>query len=273
MEWVIGMAAGLLIAGVAWFSHRFAWWRPVVPAGDPRILMYHMVRDGIPGSRSNKLRVPPDLFEKQVRWLKAEGYAFVTVSQLLDEPAGGAKRVAITFDDGYRDNLANALPILRKYGACMTLYLVGDRERCPDWPAQRKSGRAGTDLSREERLSDDEVREMLASGVVELGSHTMTHVDLTREDIERDHELLGSKAHIEELFDVPVRTFCYPFGLFSAGDPDRLRECGYEAALTTEQGISDIQRDDPMRWKRVKVSGTEGMFAFRLRMRTGRRGL
>jgi peptidoglycan/xylan/chitin deacetylase (PgdA/CDA1 family) len=234
--------------------------------------MYHMVREHVPGSRANKMRVRPGDFEKQVRWLKEDGWEFVTVSGILDQPAGG-RRVAITFDDGYRDNLVHALPVLRKHGAKMTLYLVADRESCPDWPAQRRSSRAGSDLSREERLTDDEVRELVASGLVELGSHTLNHVDLTQvDDDTKTRELAESKTAIEALADQPVRTFCYPFGLVGEGDPERLRALGYEAALTVEQGISDPVRDDPMRWKRVKVSGVEGMFAFRLRMRTGLRG-
>ncbi len=271
MMWAIGI--GVVVLGAVWFSHRFAWWRPSVPDDLPRILMYHLVREAIPGSRYNKLRVAPQLLEQQVGWLKDKGWRFVTVSQLLDDPAGDGKRVALTFDDGYRDNLVNALPVLRKHGACMTLYLVADRESCPDWPAQRKASRAGSDLSREERLSDAEVGEMVQSGLVELGSHTMTHVDLTQlGEADRDGELRSSKERVEALFGVKVRTFCYPFGLYAEGDPGLLREIGYEAALTTEQGISNPGGDDSMLWKRVKVSGTEGMFAFRLRMRTGRRG-
>jgi peptidoglycan/xylan/chitin deacetylase (PgdA/CDA1 family) len=267
------VAAGVpAVVAALWFSHRFGWWRGTVDEGLPRILMYHMVREHVPGSRANKMRVRPEDFDAQVRWLKENGWEFVTVSEIADRREGG-KRVAITFDDGYRDNLVHALPILQKHGAKMTLYLVADRESCPDWPAQRRASRAGSDLSKEERLTDDEVREMVASGLVELGSHTMNHVDLTQVDEEtKRRELAESKCVMEELSGQPVRTFCYPFGLFAEGDPERLRELGYEAALTVEQGISDPVNDDPMHWKRVKVSGVEGMFAFRLRMRTGVRG-
>ncbi len=269
MEWIV---SGIVLLVAAWMSHRWAWWRPTVDESLPRILMYHMVREEIPGSRHNKLRVSPAEFEKQVRWLKEDGWEFVTVSEILDRSEGG-KRVAITFDDGYRDNLVHALPVLKKHGAKMTLYLVADRSVCPDWPAQRKAARAGSDLSSEERLSDAEVKELVASGLVELGSHTITHMDLTRvTGEEKEREVKGSRTMIEALCGQPVRTFCYPFGLFSDGDPGRLREMGYEAALTVEQGISDPKRDDPMFWKRVKVSGEEGMFSFRLRMRTGFRG-
>lgn len=272
IEWAMGLGAGAAVLGV-WFSHRYAWWRPTVDDRLPRILMYHMVREHVAGSKANKMRVRPRDFAQQVACLKRDGWKFVTVSELVDEPRSDAKRVAITFDDGYRDNLTEALPVLRAHGAKATLYLVADRESCRDWPAQRRADRAGSDLSREERLSDAEVRELVQSGLIELGSHSMNHVDLTQvDDEERARELGGSKTRLEELFGVPVRTFCYPFGLFAPGDPDCLRALGYEAAMTVEQGISDPGQDDPMRWKRVKVSGKEGLFAFRLRIRTGFRG-
>lgn len=269
---LVALLIGLGVVA-AWFSYRFAWWRPEVPLERPRILMYHMVREAIPGSRYNKLRVSQDLFDRQLAWLRRDGWRFVTMSQLL-EATSAEKRVAITFDDGYRDNLLNALPVLERHDACMTLYLVADREVCPDWPAQRKAARAGSDLSGEPRLSDDEVRRMLASGRVELGAHGMTHADLTRiDDEQRRVELCDARARLEALFGVPVRSFCYPFGLYTDKDPALLRECGYTTAVTTEQGIPRPGLDDPLLWSRVKVSGTEGLFAFRLRLRTGRRGL
>ena len=269
------LGAAALLAGLVfiWVSFRYAWWRPGIPLDHPRILMYHMVREAIAGSRYNKLRVAPDLFEQQVIWLRRNGWRFVTVSQLAAKPRSD-KTVAITFDDGYRDNLLQALPILKRHDACMTLYLVADRDDAPDWPAQRKAARAGSDLSGEARLSDDEVREMLASGRVELGAHSMTHADLTKiDDSRRQIELCESKIRLERLFGVPVHSFCYPFGLFTTKDPQLLRDCGYTTAVTTEPGIVSPDQDDPMHWPRVKVSGTEGMFAFRLRMRTGRRSL
>jgi peptidoglycan/xylan/chitin deacetylase (PgdA/CDA1 family) len=270
MEWILTVG---MVALATWASMRWAWWRRTVDWQHPRILMYHMVREGIPWSRSNKLRVNRDLFERQVRWLKENGWTFATVSELVDgRPDGVGKVVALTFDDGYRDNLLNALPIMQKYRAKMTLYLVADRESHPDWPARRRADRAGSDLSREERLSNEEVRELLASGLVELGSHTMTHADLTQiVEEEKKWEIEGSKDRLKELFRVKVSTFCYPFGLYGEEDVEHARHADYKAAVTVQEGISDLAREDLMQLKRVKVSGKEGMFSFRLRIRTGRR--
>jgi hypothetical protein len=71
----------LVLLFVYW-SLRHAWWRPNVDIRYPRILMYHMVSPHLPKNKSkfNRLRVPPSEFEKQLRWLKKNGWISVTMS-------------------------------------------------------------------------------------------------------------------------------------------------------------------------------------------------
>ena len=125
----------LLIA----FSYKYAWWKPAVNWKQPRVLMYHMVREPIDGAKFNKLRVKPAEFEKQVAWMKAQGFHFVTMQELQDHwGRHPEKTVAITFDDGYLDNLENAYPILEKYQAKATIYVVVDRHD-RDWSTYKKA--------------------------------------------------------------------------------------------------------------------------------------
>ena len=65
LHWI----APLALAGLAWFSWRYAWWRRTAPLTEPRLLMYHMVREAVPGARFNKMRVAPANFRRQVEWL------------------------------------------------------------------------------------------------------------------------------------------------------------------------------------------------------------
>ena len=89
---------------------------------------------------------------------------------------------AITFDDGYADNLLQALPLLQKYQCKATLYLVVDRfDR--DWSMQRKKHHDEAELKREAKLSDQQVQELLDSGCIELGSHSMTHANFLQHGI------------------------------------------------------------------------------------------
>jgi peptidoglycan/xylan/chitin deacetylase (PgdA/CDA1 family) len=261
-------AIGVLGAG-AWFSFRYAWWRKTVSFDEPRILMYHMIREPLPGGRFNKMRVSPELFRQQVEWLRDNCWTFCFLSEVIENPSAPGKRVVLTFDDGYRDNLVYALPVLQEFKARATLFPVIHREAGYDWSTHKKASHAGGELGREPKLSDAEIRGMLESGLVELGGHSVMHANLpTLSDEEAWNEIHGCKTALEGTFGVKAPTFCYPFGLFGPREIELTRKAGFIGAVTTEQGIGGV---DPFTLPRIKVSGTEGMFAFRLRIRCGRR--
>ena len=265
-------AACLAILLVVFFSLRYAWWRGPVDYDRPRILMYHMIRRRRRGGRFNKLRVDPAEFERQLEWLVDNGWRFAFLSE-LDRHAGQSKTVVLTFDDGYRDNYTAAHPLLLKYGAKATLFLVVDRfDR--DWSTTKKAHHDSGELMQEPKLTDAEVREMLRSGAWELGAHTLTHAllpDLT--DDEKRHEIAGGKSELEAAFGTKVSSFAYPFCIFGSDDETLAGTVGYDYAVTTEAGISTDTRAEALRLKRVKISGKEGGLGFSIRLRTGKRGL
>lgn len=262
------IALGIGGGFVAWFSFRFAWWRKTVPYDQPRVLMYHMVRDRLEGGRFNKMRVSPALFHSQVKWLADHGWTFLFLSEILEGKTLPEKSVVLTFDDGYQDNLLNALPVLQEFNAKATLFPVIHREAGYDWSTHKKQSHDGGELGREPKLSDAEISKMLESGLIELGGHTIHHPSLPKLDEKHAWgEIHGCKGALEETFAVNAPTFCYPFGHFGPREIDLTRKSGFAGAVTTEQGIGG----DAFALPRVKVSGTEGMFAFRLRMRTGKR--
>ena len=273
---MISLLVALLGVGVlgAAFSHRYAWWRPTIDHRHPRILMYHMIRDAVPGGRYNKLRVAPAMFDRQLAHLVEDGWNFAFLSDLA-EPVP-PKTVVLTFDDGFRDNYLAAHPLLEKHGAKATLFLVVDRfER--DWSRQKNARHDSGELMAEPKLADAEVDTLLASGRWELGAHTHTHAFLpSLTPSEREEEIAGGKAALEGTFGVPVTSFAYPFGVFDDADVAAARAAEYRFAVTTNSGVSaigGIGQEDPLLLKRINVSGKDGMFAFRQRLRTGTRGL
>lgn len=267
MTWL----AVLVVVAALWFSVRYAWWRPAIDWRCPRVLMYHMVSEPVPGAKFNGLRVSPAAFEHQLRWLRDRGFHFATMRDLM-EGSVPAKTVAITFDDGYQDNYTNALPLLQKYGAKATLYLVVDRHE-RDWSTYKKAHHASGELMREPKLTDAQVREMVKSGVFELGAHTITHANLpTLDAAAKDREIAGARAELERQYGVPVTSFAYPFGIFGDADVEATRAAGYSNAVTTVDGIDAHPYADPLRIRRVKISGKDNFLAFVLRMRSGRRG-
>lgn len=257
----------LVVAGL-FVSYQFAWWRRTVDYSVPRILMYHMVNRQKPKARFNKLRVDPAEFERQLRWLRDGGWKFVFMSEI--EHSTERKTVALTFDDGYRDNYLLADPLLKQYGAKATLYLVVDRHD-RDWSQSKKEHHSDGELMDEPKLLDDDVANMLNSGRWELGAHTLTHANLVLMNPEqRQNEIQECRRLLQDRFQTVVQSFAYPFGIFEKEDVARVDAAGFRTAVTTMQGISNNTDQERLCLRRVKVSGHDGLMSFQLRMRTGK---
>ncbi len=106
-------------------------------------------------------------------------------------------------------------------------------------------------------LRHDDVREMLRSGLFEIGSHAVTHTILTvLDDDARATELRTARATFESFFQTAVSSFCYPNGL--SGDFDRrtveqVRESGYTTAMTSLEGSNLRERMDPLCLRRIHI--------------------
>lgn len=261
-----------VLLAVLW-SLRYPWWKPAVSLTSPRILMYHMICDHLPGARFNGLRVCPQQFDRQLAWLCRRGWQFRFLSEVLSaesaqQPLSG-KICVITFDDGYADNLYNALPILQRHGAVATLYLVQHREH-NDWSVKKKAHHHEGELAREAKLTDGEVETLLASGCFELGGHSATHADFSKlHPTARREEIESSKSALEARFGLPLQTYAYPFGIYDSVDVALVRDAGFTGAVTTRNGISRDLQAERFELRRVKVSGKKGQLTFRLGMRMG----
>ncbi len=267
---IYSIAFGFL--GLLVFSNRYGWWKKTVPYSCPRILMYHQIAKPIAGARFNGLRVSPEMFDRQLAWLVEQKMNFVTMKQLI---AYGEKipqnTVAITFDDGYEDNLLNALPILKKYHACATLYLVIDRHD-NDWSTKKKYHHNSGELAREKKLTDEQVKVLIDSGLFEVAAHTHSHANLSQLDLaHKTIEIAVAKKTLEQCFNIKVSSFAYPFGIYDASDVEIVKNAGYISAVTTISGI-DCVLNKSFELMRIKISGKDGFYAFKLRMRTGMRG-
>ena len=263
----------LLILLILYYSYRYAWWKKPIDYAYPRILMYHMIKEHTNG-KFKGLRVSPLMFEKQIKYLYKNGWHFVTMSELLTRKESlPEKSIAITFDDGYEDNYIHAFPILKKYNVRATIYLVVDRHE-REWSSKRKATNSSGELMREPKLIDAQVDEMIQSGLVEIGSHTMTHENLKKIDSNKKvEEIKKSREIIEREFDIECNSFCYPFGLYDDGDWKLVQKAGYTSGTTTQKGIDDITQDNPYLLKRITISGKDNFIAFLLKIRHGKRGI
>ena len=251
------------------FSLKYAWWYPKANMNRARIMMYHMISDQLPQEKKSGLRVSPEMFEKHLKYFKDSGWKFIKMSELKNHQNEN-KVVAITFDDGYLDNYSQALPLLKKYDACATLYLVIDRHQ-NDWSVKKNPKHNTGVLVDEKKLSDDHIKEMLDSGVFELGGHTITHPYLPNTSIEeKKHEMIECKNILETTFNTKVSSFAYPFGIYNSEDVEILENSSFESAVTTNEGV--VNTNTPFELKRIKASGKDNFFAFKLRVQKGFRG-
>ncbi len=222
------------------------------------VLMYHRVCPLSATEARNELTrdltVLPEDFEQQVRYLAENGFALLSVYDvqraLLEGGSLPEKAVALTFDDGYRDNFEHAFPILRKYGASATIFLVKntvDDARHLTWPMIRA-------------MRPHEVR---------FGSHTVSHADLPSLDDDRlDFELVESKRFLEMGLNEPVTSLAYPAGKFDDRVTGRVRAAGYLSAW--KKGGGPVRPgDDPLRLPRVRVHGRTAMDDFERKIWSG----
>ncbi len=169
------------------------------------ILAYHSISNNLFGKSHPyyQINTAPEVFSRQMRWLKCQGYQAMHLSDMLAGLASGqdmSKRVVITFDDGYRDFFTEGFVILRQCGFTATVFLVTDRIR--KTPMRYE----GVDY-----LTWGEVRELHAEGI-QFGSHTVTHPDLrSMEPNQIDYELGYSKEVLEQEIGDAVESFSYPF--------------------------------------------------------------
>ncbi|MEU6478861.1 polysaccharide deacetylase family protein [Streptomyces sp. NPDC047017] len=203
--------------------------RPGERAGSvPWVAMYHSVGDR--AYDPYRITVTPDRLARQLRWLRRHGLRGVPVRDLLAARARGAGRglVGLTFDDGYADFVTTALPLLHRHACGATLFVLpgrlgGDNDWDPRGP-------------RKPLLSADAVRHAAAEGV-EIGSHGLTHVDLTRaDDRTLAAEVTESRALLQELTGRRVDGFCYPYGTVDARTLTAVREAGYGYACAIDPG-------------------------------------
>jgi len=224
-----------------------------LPERTLRVLMYHKVND----VQGNTVTVPVGHFDEQMAQLGELGYRPVSLQQVLDHYLGGEPlpdgAVLITFDDGYRDNLENAVPILRRYGYPAVLFVpigyLGGRRPLPHDEHLAAHGIVNP------TLDWSELAELEASGI-SVESHGIGHRPLA--DLEVDEaarEITLSKLRLEEALGRPVRAFAYVKGSeahYRLVHLSLLRQAGYDVAFTSISG-SNGPSSDPLQLHRYNV--------------------
>jgi len=210
------------------------------------VVMYHAIDCN---DKTTKLSVSPESFARQMEFLHKNNYNVVTLEEAIPyiqkKKKTPPKTLAITFDDGYRNNYICSYPVLKKYNIPATIFVIVKRVGKPGY------------------LNWEEIREMSDSGLITIGSHTMSHLwlpDVKAEALQ--YELRESKRILEEKLGKSVKTLCYPIGAFDEKVEKAVKEAGYSCAVTTNPGRG-TPADDIYAIKRIKISRTsDNMFVF-----------
>ncbi|MGH2976171.1 MAG: glycosyltransferase [Solirubrobacterales bacterium] len=249
-----------------YFVSRYAFWQGVrsgmsrdrwirLTHGVP-VLMYHAF-----GARVERDRyvMPRRSFARQMRLLALLRYRAIGLEQLArdlrEQRLPPRRAVVITIDDGYRDNLEIALPVLRRHGFTATVFLVSRRlGGVNDWDGEGVvSGRP--------LMSLDEIARMGEAGI-SFGAHTRTHPSLPdlADDAVAD-EIAGSRADLERSLGEAVHTFAYPYGRRDERAVAAAGAAGFAGACNTHPEHARLG-DELMQIPRVEIRGTDSLPRF-----------
>lgn len=199
------------------------------------VLVYHTI-DEARGQTTCPEMIAPARFERQLNWLSRRR----RVTPLIETLSNKTSLVALTFDDGYRDNFTTALPLLEKYSMPATIFMV-----------------AGF-VGRDGYLSPAELREISKHPLVTIGSHGLWHRNFNAiSETEARFELTESRRALESIIDQKVTLMAWPYGECNSQLEQLSAECGYAASWSVWRGSNGRHS----RW-RVPLGARDNMVRF-----------
>jgi peptidoglycan/xylan/chitin deacetylase (PgdA/CDA1 family) len=179
--------------------------------------------------------------------LYAWGYRTISIQQMVDAIRSGAnlpsRPIILTFDDGSETVYTTALPIMQNYGFIGTAFIVYNY--------------IGAGLY----MDTDQIRALHDAGW-EIGSHSLSHVNLRQRPGKQEDEISSSKRRLEARLGFPIRVFAYPFGANDASSLRLVRESGYIAAAGLGTGVRQGAENINYLYRREITATTDlGTFA------------
>lgn len=185
------------------------------------VLMYHHIEplDQAKEEGHGALTTSPQMFESHILELKNKGYKIIPLKDVvhaLTTKTDPGRAVAITIDDGYKDNFTFALPIAEKHNAPITFFISPGLIENPGY------------------MTWSELQKAATSPMLSVYDHTWSHFSLPSGDIaESREEVITGRAILEEKLGDIGKIFAYPYGSYDERSLEILKTEGYTAAFTT----------------------------------------
>lgn len=214
------------------------------------IVAFHRIQDA---TSADGLTISVRLFERYCRFFERY-FRVISLRDLvhrLERGQGLNRHLAITFDDGYRDNFDNAVPVLEKLSLPATFFVVSqwvgtdvvpwwDREQgvCHPW------------------MTWEQVQSLHRKGF-DVGAHTRTHVDLGKvSEAEARDEIRGARFELGRELAAPIELFAYPYGgrnNLTDANRELVKAEGFRCCCSSFGGVN-ATGTDPFHLRRVPMS-------------------
>ncbi len=218
------------------------------------VLSYHSISND-----KSSISISTNIFEKQIIFLKKLGYESVNFDEI--DP-NKKNQIILTFDDGYKDILINALPILKKYNFKSTCFFVTNLiGKNNNWDSKKENFKI------KELMNPDDIKKWYENGM-SVQSHSHNHLDLTKlSNAEIINELEYSKKYLKEKFNIKSDVFCYPFGKVNRNVYEITKKI-YKNAVTTNRSRYNINKHNRILIPRIDMGKKISLFKLYLKLKT-----
>ncbi|MFC1804594.1 polysaccharide deacetylase family protein [Candidatus Omnitrophota bacterium] len=227
-----------------------------------RILLYHCIGEPLKYDYLG-LKVSLQNFSAQMHFLKENDYTVFSLEELICKVEAGeqipSRSVAITFDDGYGENIRNVSDVLKKYNFTATFF-IGLNYILNKIDYSKKNYWQYWDF-----LNKEEIRNLLVLGNT-IGSHSCTHQDMLRLSLqEAESEMTESKNILQKMLSININLFSYPHGKYNEKLKQILKKNGYIAACSSILGYNRPDTD-PFALKRIPIDARDTIFEFKKKL-------
>lgn len=235
-----------------------------------RILVYHSINNVDRRNDKSRITVPIELFNKQIEYLVSSGYKIISLDDIVGYILGNKdipeRSIAMTFDDGFKDNFLSAFGILKSKRIKATFFLACNFiDSGSPFPWNKNCGLPASPMSWRDVS-------LMAEGGMDIGSHTLSHPKLG--DMVSDGreslcaEVKESKKKIEGRIKVNVKHFAYPIGnkaSYNNFTENIIESSGYMSACLNIFGSNKIG-DNIFRLKRTRIDWNDTIFKFKMKL-------